>query len=434
MTALRGRLARLPLPRPTIRLRLTLLYGGLFLLSGAVLLAVTYVVVSNGTQGTVFASSGGGFGGLVTVNKSGGTLPVIAAPVQIEQGGPAFIGSAPDPAQLQALASRLTTLAAQQHNAQMQQLLIGSGIALGGMAVLAIGFGWLIAGRVLRPLRTMTTTARSISATNLHRRIPLDGPDDELTELGSTINELLARLEQSFEAQRQFIANASHELRTPLARQRAVAEVALRDPEATVATLRDAHERVVVAGEQQERLIEALLVLARSERGLETRGPFDLADATSVVLAARMADIERQGLTVDTSLSSAVAWGDARLAERVVANLVDNATRYNVPSGTIDVTTAVVEGTATLRVSNTGPPLSPDDVAHLTEPFRRAGTQRVHSEGLGLGLSIVQAIVAAHGGSLHIGAREGGGLDAVVVFPNTNGAEKAPQPVASSAR
>ena len=421
MKALRRQIARVPLPRPTIRLRLTLLYGGLFLLSGTVLLAVTYVLVSNSTQGTVFASSGGGVNGLVTVNKSGATVPVIEAPVQIPGGGPSFIGSAPDPGQLQALAGRLTSLAAQQHNAQMQQLLIGSGIALGGMAVLAIGFGWLIAGRVLRPLRTMTTTARSISASNLHRRIPLDGPNDELTELGSTFNELLARLEQSFEAQRQFIANASHELRTPLARQRAVAEVALRDPEATVATLRDAHERVVVAGEQQERLIEALLVLARSERGLETRGPFDLADCSGVVLASRTADIERQGLTVDTHLDSAVAWGDARLAERVVANLVDNATRYNVAAGSIDVTTTVVDGAATLRVSNTGPAVSADDVAHLTEPFRRAGTQRVQSEGLGLGLSIVQAIVAAHGGSLSLGARVGGGLDAVVAFPAASG-------------
>jgi signal transduction histidine kinase len=420
--ALRRRLARIPLPRPTIRLRLTLLYGGLFLVSGAVLLTVTYVVVSNSSQGTVFATSGGAVGGLVTVNKSGETMPVVAAPVQIQQGGGPFIGGAPDPAQLQVLASRLTALAAQQHNAQMQQLLIGSGIALGGMAVLAIGFGWLIAGRVLRPLRTMTTTARSISASNLHRRIPLDGPNDELTELGNTFNELLARLEQSFEAQRQFIANASHELRTPLARQRAVAEVAMRDPEATVATLRDAHQRVVVAGEQQERLIEALLVLARSERGLETREPFDLADATGVVLASHTADIERQGLTVASHLESAVTWGDARLAERVVTNLVDNATRYNVPSGSIDVSTAVVDGTATLRVSNTGPQLSPDDVGHLTEPFRRAGQQRMQSDGLGLGLSIVQAIVTAHGGSLRLGAREGGGLDAVVVFPDVNGA------------
>lgn len=420
MRALRRRLERVPLPRPTIRLRLTLLYGGLFLLSGAVLLAVTYVVVSNSTQGTVFATSGSGVGGLVTVNKSGATMPVISAQVPLQPGDTSFIGSAPDAAQLQTLANRLTTLAAQQHTAQMQQLLIGSGIALGGMAVLAIGFGWFMAGRVLRPLRTMTTTARSISASNLHRRIPLDGPNDELTELGSTFNDLLARLEQSFEAQRQFIANASHELRTPLARQRAVAEVALRDPDATIATLRDAHERVVVAGEQQERLIEALLVLARSERGLETRGPFDLADATAVVLESRTADIERQGLTMHAHLDSAVTWGDARLAERVVANLVDNARRYNVASGSIDVTTAVVDGSATLRVSNSGPLVSPDDVPHLTEPFRRAGTQRMQSEGLGLGLSIVQAIVAAHGGSLHVAARKGGGLDAAVAFPRAN--------------
>jgi signal transduction histidine kinase len=273
----------------------------------------------------------------------------------------------------------------------------------------------------------MTTTARSISASNLHRRIPLDGPNDELSELGSTFNELLARLEQSFEAQRQFIANASHELRTPLARQRAVAEVALRDPEATVATLRDAHERVVAAGEQQERLIEALLVLARSERGLETRGPFDLADAARVVLASRTDGIERTGISVGSHLASAVTWGDARLAERVVTNLVDNAARYNARLGRIDVSTAVVDGKATLRVSNTGPQVSPGDVAHLTEPFRRAGTQRMQTEGLGLGLSIVKAIVAAHGGTLNLAARDSGGLEATVVFPGADGPTKPPE-------
>lgn len=429
-------LAHVPLPRPTIRLRLTLLYGGLFLVSGAVLLTVTYVVVSNSTSGTVFATSGvAGGGGLVTVNESGITVPVINAPVQIPPGaGPSFIAGAPDPAQLQQLAGKLTTLAEQQHNDQMHALLIGSGIALGGMAILAIGFGWLMAGRVLRPLRTMTSTARSISASNLHRRIALDGPNDELNELGGTFNDLLARLEQSFQAQRQFIANASHELRTPLARQRAVAEVALRDPGATVATLRDAHQRVVVAGEQQERLIEALLVLARSERGLETRGPFDLADAAGVVLASRRDDIERRGLSVDSHLESAVTWGDERLAERVVSNLVDNATRYNVPCGRIDVRSAVVNGQATLRVSNTGPDVSPDDVVHLTEPFRRAGTQRMQTDGLGLGLSIVSAIVAAHGGGLDLTAREGGGLEATVVFPGAPTPLGLSQPVANSGR
>ncbi|MBV8527062.1 MAG: HAMP domain-containing histidine kinase, partial [Candidatus Dormibacteraeota bacterium] len=417
MKTLKQLMSRIPLPRPTIRLRLTLLYGGLFLVSGAVLLAVTYIVVSNSTQGTVFAtSSATGGGGLVATDKTGVTMPVINTPVQIPPGA-GIIPGAPGPEELQQLAGKLTTLAAQQHNQQMQQLLIGSGIALGAMAILAIGFGWLMAGRVLRPLRTMTSTARSISASNLHQRIPLDGPNDELTELGSTFNALLGRLEQSFEAQRQFIANASHELRTPLARQRAVAEVALRDPGATVATLRDAHERVVVAGEQQERLIEALLVLARSERELETRGPFDLADAAGVVLASRTADIERQGLTIESHLESAVTWGDARLAERVVTNLVDNATRYNAPAGRIDVLSAVVDGRATLRVSNTGPKVSPEDVVHLTEPFRRAGTQRMQTDGLGLGLSIVNAIVAAHGGTLELSAREGGGLEVVVEFP-----------------
>lgn len=412
-----GQLARLPLPRPTIRLRLTLVYGGLFLVSGAVLLTVTYVLVSHSTSGTVFAATDAGGGGIVSSGQSGAVSVITAAPPgAVPPTG--FSAGEPDP-QLHTLAAQLTAVAAQQRSDQLHQLLIQSGIALAGMAVVSIGLGWLVAGRVLRPLRTMTTTARSISASNLHRRLRLDGPNDELTELGGTFNGLLGRLERAFQAQRQFIANASHELRSPLARQRTIAEVALRDPRPTVESLRSAHERVVAAGEQQERLIEALLLLARSERGLEQREPFDLAEVAGDVIASRRSDVQRQGLTLHTTLDGAIAWGDVRLAERVVANLVDNAVRYNVPGGRVDVATRTTNGIATLHVSNTGPAVAPDEVPRLVEPFRRAGTQRVQSNGLGLGLSIVEAIAVAHDGSLELAARDSGGLDVSVTFAST---------------
>ena len=216
-------------------------------------------------------------------------------------------GSAPGPSpkQLQAQAHQFQSLAIQQHNSLLHQLLIGSWIALAIMTVISIAVGWLVAGRVLRPLRTITTAVRDISATNLHERLTLDGPDDELKELGDTFDGLLGRLETSFNAQRQFVANASHELRTPLARQRAVAQVALSDPEATVDTLRKAHERVLASGEQQERLIEALLTLTRVQAGLDRRAPLDLATVTDEVLGARRSEAHLRGLHLDVSLTSA---------------------------------------------------------------------------------------------------------------------------------
>src|SRR6516162_3260679 len=269
------------LPRRTVRLRLTLLYGGLFLLSGAVLLAVTYVLVVSATDGVIFKGQNGSqvsvHGSHNGTGPNGGGQPPA---VQTSGGGTSGLS----PSQLLAKARRLEAQAARQHAAELNQLLIQSGLALTGMAVLSIGLGWLVAGRVLRPLRTITAAAREISATNLHERLALGGPDDELKELGDTFDGLLARLEASFSAQRQFVANASHELRTPLARQRVLSQVALADPDATVEALRAAHERVLAAGAEQEQLIEALLTLARGQAGLSTREPFDLAELAGQVL------------------------------------------------------------------------------------------------------------------------------------------------------
>src|SRR5215472_12802047 len=338
----------LRLPRRTVRLRLTLVYGSLFLLSGAALLAVTYLLVSRSMP---TAPS--------TAKASAGIPPLFGGPSMRE----VFVGTRPSgcrlltapigsPAQMAARAQRCLS---QQRALELRQLLTESGVALAIMTVVSVGLGWLVAGRVLRKLRTITATARSISASSLHARLALVGPDDELRELGDTFDALLARLEAAFDAQRQFVANASHELRTPLARQRTLIEVALADPEPSVAALREVCTRVLATGEQQERLIEALLTLARSQRGLDRREPIDLAAIAGEVLEARRPEAELRGLTVDAALQPAPLLGDARLAERLVANLVDNALRHNVAHGTIGVATGARAGHAVLSVRHTGP-------------------------------------------------------------------------------
>ena len=223
-------------------------------------------------------------------------------------------------------------------------------IALIVLAVVAYGLGWLIAGRLLRPLRVITAAAREISATNLHRRLSLGHGQDEFRELGETLDALFGRLEGSFESQRHFVANASHELRTPLTAERTVLQVALADPGAGAAALRSACEEVLALGQQQERLIDALLTLASGEQGIERPEPFDLAGVTGKVIAGRRAEAERRGLRLTASLAAAPASGDPSLAGSLVANLVDNALRYNTPGGSISVATSAAAGRATVSV------------------------------------------------------------------------------------
>jgi len=401
------------LPRRTVRLRLTLLYGGLFLLCGAALLAITYVLVDHATAGYVFNGQNGSVG---FIRPRGGSTPSNhpGQPTVQVSGGSGGLS----PSQLLAQARRLEAQAVHQHAAELHQLLIQSGIALAVMAAMSLVLGWVVAGRVLCRLRTITLAAREISATSLQERLALRGPDDELKELGDTFDGLLARLEASFDAQRQFVANASHELRTPLARQRVISQVALADPDATADTLRAAHERVLVSGAQQERIIEALLTLARGQAGLGTREPFDLAEVTGQVLRARRPEAAVRDLDLHEALSAAPASGDPRLAERLVANLVDNALNHNVAHGHADVVTETRNGQAAVTVVNTGPVVPPAEVGRLLRPFQRLGADRTgHGKGLGLGLSIVQAIATAHGASLAIRPRPGGGLRAEVTFP-----------------
>ncbi|MFZ3567858.1 sensor histidine kinase [Streptomyces sp. BH097] len=383
----------LRLPGGSVRWRLTLLYSGLFVLAGGLLLTFVYAMVAQAS----------GWGRVKEKAVS------AAEPVPREAAAPA----------LKAVVERSLEV---QRDGQLHRLLVESGVALGLMALASLALGWLVAGRVLAPLRTMTHKARRISADDLHERLAVHGPRDELKDLADTFDGLLGRLEGAFEAQKRFVANASHELRTPITFQQAVVDVALDDPEADAETLRAACRRVRTAAEEQERIIEALLMLARGQRGLEKREYVDLADVVRDVLSAAEGD---EGVSVRTELAAAPLLGDRRLVERLAGNLVDNALRHNSPEregGWVTVRTGSESGRATLRVHNSGPHVPADRVDSLFEPFRRLGTERTtrRREGLGLGLSIVAAVAQAHGGRVR--ARPGGvegGLLVEAEFPAT---------------
>jgi signal transduction histidine kinase len=418
--------------RRSLRLRLTLLYGGLFLVCGAALLSITYVLVSNATAGFFTAR---GPGGSITHGYVSGSPRAAGSGagsgLAATKNNARSMAISLSPRQAREVARETQALAASQHAAELHQLLIKSGLGLTIMAVVAVVLGWVVAGRVLRPLRTITAAARDISATSLHRRLELGGPNDELKALGNTFDDLLGRLEASFRAQRQFVANASHELRTPLAWQRTLVQVTLADPDADAASLRAAHERVLVSGEQQERIIEALLTLSRGQAGLDRREPFDLAALAGQVAAARRSEAQDRQLGLHTALAAAPAAGDPRLAERLAANLVDNALRHNVPGGYVEVVTGAGAGGSVLSVINTGPVVPAEAVGRLLQPFQRLGADRTgHGEGVGLGLSIVQAIAQAHGADLVIRPQPAGGLRAEVTFPRpaSPAAARAPLP------
>jgi len=354
----------LRLKRPVLRMQLTLLYSGLFIgLLAAVLLAA----------GVLF-------------HRSEMRAPAGATAV------------AP-------------------HTGAVRQFDFGPAlIALVAVAV-ALVVAWWLAGRFLRPLRAMTSTAQEISATNLHRRLSASGPDDELTELGRTLDDLFARLEASFESQRHFVANASHELRTPLAGQRTLLQVALADPDADAQTLRTTCEEALQLGAQQERLIDALLTLATSERGVERWEHFDLAALAKSIVLSRQQEAEDQGIHIDTTFTETTATGDRSLVESLLTNLVDNALRHNQAGGRVEISTSTRAGRALISVSNTGAVIPPDQVDRLLQPFQRLGEERIAlADGLGLGLAIVRAIATAHGATLAARARPEGGLDIEVSF------------------
>ena len=391
--------------RRTARLRLTLLYSGMFLGLG------TALVIG------IFLLSGGQL-----VHSSAHSIVVSATPTSTT--------IRPAPAHSSAHGVRRLPIAQVGGvvDAQPSQNLAGLLATTWGLlvvtAMVSALLGWFAAGRVLRPLRDMTDTARTISAGNLGRRLGLTGPDDEFKRLGDTLDDLLARLEASFDAQRRFVANASHELRTPLTVERTLLQVALADPDATESSLRAACEELLACGREHERLLESLLTLASSERGLSHSEPVDLARLAGQVLLAPRPDMQREGLELATALEPATVAGDAALIERLMANLVDNAVRYNRPGGRVEVRTAAVNGHALVAVSNTGPVVRPDETDRMFEPFQRLGGGRAAgADGHhGLGLSIVRAIAAAHDASIDALPDPAGGLAITVRFARLGGA------------
>jgi signal transduction histidine kinase len=367
--------------RLTIRARLTLVFGGLFLLAGIVLLAVTYVLVSQRLpHGQLSADS--------SKPPEGKPIPPGAA--------------------------KMESIATDIQEGTLRELLIQGGVALVVVSAAAIALGWLIAGRMLQPLHQVTETARRIAHApaadrGLHDRIALEGPHDEIKELADTFDVMLEHLDKSFDGQRRFIANASHELRTPLTLNRALLEVAVqREP--VPPEFRHLSETLLEINSRHERLIDGLLLLARSEGEIGERSYVDMADIVE--------HVGGQFPATTVSAEEALTVGNPVLLERLVQNLVENGVRYNVPNGWVHVKSDTgPDGTAVVEVSNTGPVVPRYEIPGLFEPFRRLGGDRLKAPGAGLGLSIVQAVARAHGGDARAEPRDGGGLTVTVTLP-----------------
>jgi signal transduction histidine kinase len=392
---LRGWARNPRLPLRTVRMRLTLLYGALFFLSSAALLAVAYTLTWNATRPPVDK---------VLIND--------ARLYAVDRNA----------ASLQAMRELKLrdAVVAGQHATMMHQLLASCAIALAITAVLSIALGWLVAGRVLRPLRTMTAAMQRISEQNLHERLAVAGPDDDLKRLGDTIDGLLARLEGAFDAQRGFVANASHELRTPLTMMRTALDVATRKPGPSAPAVTALAGKIRAGLDKADRLVESFLTLARAQHGgTVTRSIVALDELATTALAEHSAAINDMHLTVGQDHHDASVPGSEALFAYLTGNLIDNAIRHNQPGGWIRVATGTGTGTAWLIVENSGPVLGQSHVGELLQPFRRAAPDRTgtNGTGVGLGLSIVAAVVATHDGSLDLHARPHGGLRVTVTFP-----------------
>jgi signal transduction histidine kinase len=378
-------------PQLTVRARLTLLYTGLFAVCGAIVVAVSYILVAR-----------------------------LEPPGQNQEAPASFLArcrseelSTHPNDRLLAKCNAYFQLqgARHQRDVTLSHLLQYSLITLAGVVALAAILGWIVAGRVLRPVHRLTAAARAASERNLSARVALRGPRDELHELAETFDEMLDRLQTAFDSQRRFIANASHELRTPLAVMRASVDVVLDNPHSTPADLRAMAADIRAAVDHAEHLIGALLILARNERGLTVHDAVDLGTVVEDVLdTAALSD--RQ---VHSTLEPAVISGDPVLLERLVANLVDNAARYNTAGGDIWISTRTVAGNSRLTVANTGPLISSEDAERIFQPFQRLNDRASH-EGSGLGLTIVASIAAVHGGIAIARPREAGGLSISVTI------------------
>jgi len=386
-------------PRLTVRARLTLLYIGLFAGCGAIVVAVSYAQVAR----------------LPAQGQAGRASPIDLAGFAARCRS-AELSDHPDPRVLAKCAAYFQQEGAQgQRDLTLSHLLQYSLITLAVVIALAAVLGWIFAGRALRPVHRITTAARAASEHNLSARVAPTGPRDELRELAETFDDMLGRLQAAFEGQQRFIANASHELRTPLAVMRATVDVVLDNPDSTPGDLRVMAADIRAAVDHAEHLIGALLLLARNERGLTVREKVDLATVAEDVLdvlGSRLA-----GRRLHAALEPAVISGDPVLAERLIANLVDNAIRYNLPGGEVWVSTRTVADRSELVVANTGPVVDPGDTERIFQPFERL-SDRTSNDGFGLGLAIVASVAAIHGGAVTARPRDGGGLSVAVTIPS----------------
>lgn len=374
------------LPHSTIRTRIALVYGGVFLVLGTALLATVNLASRAGTDSQARA---------------------IAATAVVAQ--PGYVANGPLVTRHRLGPPTVYDLTDHVSDAAGHQLLIWSGAALLVMTAFAVGVGWWTAGRVLRPVHAMTAKARRLSEHTLHERIASSGPDDELKELGDTLDALLGRLEKAFDSQRRFIANASHELRTPLATQRAAIQVGLDDP--TPDDLVRTRQTLLDNNRRSERLIEGLLVLARSERGLAT------SEQEAVELDRVVAEEAARHPGVRLGTAPCRVRGNRLLLARLTANLLANAVTYNVPGGSVAVSLTAAGDGVLLEVRNTGPVVDPADIPGLFEPFRRGEGRDRMGPGSGLGLSIVRSIALAHGGTVTAVPGPEGGLAVTVRLP-----------------
>lgn len=393
-----------PAGASTIRVRLTLLYAGAFFLAGAVLVALMYF-----------------FMGQVLDRQMSGRL--VIANEQLQESTSTEPGSSR--VLVREVQEALQEQFQQDRDNTLNTMLVASLISLGVVGAIAGGFGWLLAGQALQPLRQITATARRIADRSLHERIALEGPNDEIKELADTLDAMLERLDRSFDSQRRFVANASHELRTPLTINRTLIEVALDNPQAHE-SLRQLGVTLLAVNQRHERLIDGLLTLASSEQGVTKAAPVDLADIARHIITESQSVVQNAGIAVHSHLETALIAGDPVLLERLTQNLIDNAIRYNLPKhGWITVTTGVADDRAHLTVENSGPLVPPYEVPGIFEPFRRLSTTERRadttnsssSRGAGLGLSIVQAVAQAHDGNVHALPREEGGLIVRVRIP-----------------
>ncbi|MGY5099519.1 sensor histidine kinase [Streptomyces sp. 900105245] len=389
-----------PWLRPTIRIRLTLLYGGMFLIAGILLLSIIYLLAAQ------------------AINTGNQPLFKIVSFQELKISSDSCPAINTTKLPLSDFKDAIAHCMDQQRQAALDDLLSRSLLALLGLAVIAFAFGYAMAGRVLSPLGRITRTARQVAGSDLSRRIELDGPDDELKELADTFDDMLERLQRAFTAQQRFVGNASHELRTPLAINRTLLEVHLSDPNAPV-ELQQLGKTLLATNERSEQLVEGLLLLARSDNQIVERKPVDLAEVATQAVDQVHGEAESKGVKIRGERKPAVVQGNGVLLERIALNLVQNAVRYNVAEdGWVEVGTEVEHGQAVLTVSNTGPVVPAYEVDNLFEPFRRLRTERTGSDkGVGLGLSIVRSVARAHGGHVVAQPREGGGLVMRVTLP-----------------